>query len=99
LLPAVPLFPYTTLFRSLVCPFVCLGALQWGRPAGRRAAGAFREVRLATADGWPSSKSASYVERWRPLGARWRDRCRVAGWKLGRSEEHTSELQSRGHLV
>src|SRR5439155_14969874 len=30
---------------------------------------------------------------------RWRIRARAPGWAAVRSEEHTSELQSRGHLV
>src|SRR5439155_24067812 len=33
------------------------------------------------------------------LGARGADDVRGKPWRAGRSEEHTSELQSRGHLV
>src|SRR5215813_14827367 len=59
--PRSTLFPYTTLFRSLIA-IACkepLEAVQHGL---------------------------------RPLGFPWRRRCQ-------RSEEHTSELQSRPHLV
>src|SRR3712207_8881087 len=89
--PRSTLFPYTTLFRSPA--HLRRGALCGGRVAarpGERAA--VLEARLALAH---------------PLGARVRprggagDRARHArgARRGGRSEEHTSELQSRQYLV
>src|SRR5439155_26345130 len=74
--PPSPLFPYTTLFRSL------LEHLLVGRPRARARGGAVREwqARALAARGAPAAVADG-------------DRARV------RSEEHTSELQSRGHLV
>src|SRR5437870_6551817 len=65
--PISTLFPYTTLFRSVVddCPCLRVAA-----PGPRMRSPAFQRL-LALA-----------------RGRRW-----------NRSEEHTSELQSRGHLV
>src|SRR5690625_5817864 len=39
--------------------------------------------------------NTSYRNGW----ALWRGNCRTCGSHFTRSEEHTSELQSRGHLV
>src|SRR5207253_10210366 len=97
--PKPPLFPYTTLFRSLSGD---------KNPAILRTLGAayaengrFTEARvtaergLQLANAWQNSALANILEgdiaRYRintPL--------RTA---TERSEEHTSELQSRGHLV
>src|SRR5437899_5674888 len=72
--PRSTLFPYTTLFRSV---------LAWG-------SGGVRSWRRVSADGIArrqarhSANSASVP---------------CCGWSLGRSEEHTSELQSLRHLV
>src|SRR5690606_41722023 len=68
--PQSTLFPYTTLFRSIV------------RSARRSASGTSRP--------WPHSRSGA-----RTRGAS----CGGACWCSGRSEEHTSELQSRENLV
>src|SRR5436305_8485392 len=38
------------------------------------------------------------VSRLAPLGSR-ETKCRTGAWQFPRSEEHTSELQSRPHLV
>src|SRR5207244_13516397 len=50
----------------------------------------------------PAARRASGRPPWSPPRSRHRpDRVRrlVAGWRSGRSEEHTSELQSPDHLV
>src|SRR6266508_5137599 len=89
--PRSTLFPYTTLFRSAGCP-------AWPPPqyphepavvAGVRSTGHLR---------------AAGVRKPRPLFTPPDRRCPPAAptWPAtpaGRSEEHTSELQSRGHLV
>src|SRR5207253_11517667 len=97
LLPPPPtLFPYTTLFRSGLLPF--------DEPFAK-----FRAHGTIVRDGTKMSKSRgnvvnpdAYIEEW---GA---DAFRTYLMFLGpyeeggdfqRSEEHTSELQSRGHLV
>src|SRR5207253_11157779 len=81
--PRSPLFPYTTLFRSLDRePIIALSCAGRGFEAelqplfgiGRHLDG---RNRLAAAE----------------------DRRLPAAERLQRSEEHTSELQSRGHLV
>src|SRR3712207_7598968 len=75
--PRSTLFPYTTLFRSLLLP----GVLQGDREppfAGRLL------LRLRAARG---------------LAALWRIAARPALRPRVRSEEHTSELQSRQYLV
>src|SRR5437870_8329333 len=65
--PRSTLFPYTTLFRSVLDPLHA-ELVQKGQRV---------------------SEYISYGSKWLPyFGRRWR-----------RSEEHTSELQSRGHLV
>src|SRR5207253_6932640 len=91
--PRSTLFPYTTLFRS------------WGAYAGHAAAGAQASVRARAARqrgalSRPRNAAGSSAGR---DGARRRFR-RPALLAAGlaravRSEEHTSELQSRGHLV
>src|SRR5437870_11279404 len=63
--PRSTLFPYTTLFRSLV-----------DEPHDLAAVDVARRIRVAR-----------------------QHRFREHGLRRGRSEEHTSELQSRGHLV
>src|SRR5439155_22097849 len=77
--PSSTLFPYTTLFRSVVTERAVGGEVG--------VAAAFRgiEVGLAVTD---LAHAAAGIGR-----ARQPDRSRQ------RSEEHTSELQSRGHLV
>src|SRR5439155_24157024 len=71
--PISPLFPYTTLFRSL---FLCLHA-------GRGEGGTLQAI--LDVIGVPYTGSGA------PITSR-------IAWSV-RSEEHTSELQSRGHLV
>src|SRR5690606_41795149 len=72
--PRSTLFPYTTLFRSLVCPAA------WsvrGRPHA----------------GPPRARGAAVLDHHGP------DAFCVPANPAGRSEEHTSELQSRENLV
>src|SRR5437879_7683619 len=80
--PCSTLFPYTTLFRSCVCP-IC----RVYPPAGR--------VCLSYQRG--HSPDADYRRRRDNLGTCRRRRCLWLG--AGRSEEHTSELQSPMYLV
>src|SRR5207253_9923754 len=84
--PPSPLFPYTTLFRSLLPDalprpreVVGLGGGRHDMGGDRRAAG-----RQLGEGGGVQVAVDGHGDR-----ARYR----------GRSEEHTSELQSRGHLV
>src|SRR5207253_10314695 len=83
--PSSTLFPYTTLFRS-----PGPGGAREGRWAAAR-----RERRHRAA----GRCRAAGRRRARAARSRLRLRQRAAGREGGRSEEHTSELQSRGHLV
>src|SRR5690625_6772234 len=87
--PASTLFPYTTLFRSW-------GAGRMNRNYWKQffRGGVMRENlewRLAWFD--QSSLDPETIETFAAAVAK------VRGPRGGRSEEHTSELQSRGHLV
>src|SRR5439155_21612401 len=75
--PTPPLFPYTTLFRSLPASLVDL------RAATRRHRDESCPTRWPARSVWP--RRPTPTRRGRPGESR--------------SEEHTSELQSRGHLV
>src|SRR3712207_8611066 len=84
--PRSTLFPYTTLFRSPPSPVRCSCPTTSSSVFGRSlsASGARRE-RLSEPD---SSKRSTWLVY------------RSPDWlPLGRSEEHTSELQSRQYLV
>src|SRR3712207_8555943 len=83
--PRSTLFPYTTLFRS-----------EAGRPLGRDRRPEAGEVDGADAR---APRRPGHVGRRR--GVRLPRRPHLAGAALdaGRSEEHTSELQSRQYLV
>src|SRR5690625_6904815 len=90
--PATSLFPYTTLFRSSAAeagaasdPGAASVVVASGVPAG-------------TAAGVPVGPGSR--NRWLPVceRARTRQDCKRPRPR-SRSEEHTSELQSRGHLV
>src|SRR3712207_9305123 len=94
--PRSTLCPYTTLFRSLRAPAGQGSGSQttsdaWRRelqePYGGHSRGGCRLSACAssTPDGWSTARSASGL-----LAERTSDR---------RSEEHTSELQSRQYLV
>src|SRR5207253_10256057 len=88
--PSSTLFPYTTLFRSPVFAQT---------PAGATAAGA---VISSVAITQAPERSAVRVEgegRLDVHAGRMQNPERLVLDFAGRSEEHTSELQSRGHLV
>src|SRR3712207_7549118 len=76
--PRSTLFPYTTLFRSLIENVAPVGSARTALRKGGRSCGG------ATA--WPPSCRA-------------RSTVRSASSTQKRSEEHTSELQSRQYLV
>src|SRR3989442_6321815 len=82
--PISTLFPYTTLFRSVYCP-VHAGRAEMDRRARRRSS-AHWAVRLR-------------IDRTRVAGQPVPHGADHAGANARRSEEHTSELQSRPHLV
>src|SRR5437870_9760731 len=91
--PISTLFPYTTLFRSSVraravrrlgSAVLYLAWLACGRLDG------YWELRLGP---WDVAAGSLLVEE---AGGRITG---LTGGALNRSEEHTSELQSRGHLV
>src|SRR2546429_5316098 len=87
--PRSTLFPYTTLFRSLCQPRGC-------RVVGDRPAS--RAVR-AEPDHRHDTDTVGFLDgRVAPRG-RYREAPRLAIRPPCRSEEHTSELQSRLHLV
>src|SRR5207253_9131051 len=82
--PTSTLFPYTTLFRSPAGNDVVVAGID--RPTGRQQ-GHVRYApsrRLAEIDDETEAAAPHHV---------------AALPATGRSEEHTSELQSRGHLV
>src|SRR5687768_7167713 len=92
--PTSTLFPYTTLFRS--CP---RSAAPCSRPrsrAGRRARRCSRSPPGSPRGRGPGCSSRAASPGRRPAAARARA---AALGPVGRSEEHTSELQSRLHLV
>src|SRR5207253_3563745 len=86
-LPRSTLFPYTTLFRSIYSSFTG----RWSRCSGM--IGSWRCSQPATI----SSPSSSCLECLPP--GRYPPFCCQIRRAWRRSEEHTSELQSRGHLV
>src|SRR5207253_10047048 len=90
------LFPYTTLFRSSGSPTHSSsanwqkvgsggGTLTWVSAFDRRPDGISAQVDIATNKRIDIRKDGVWMLSWRA--------------SLNRSEEHTSELQSRGHLV
>src|SRR5207253_3517012 len=94
--PRPSLFPYTTLFRSAsrAAPATHArhGALPWSAPARRRPFGRAKPRRrgaMRERYGRPWDFATSGLDLLQL----------VTGGGARRSEEHTSELQSRGHLV
>src|SRR5437870_9134292 len=87
-LPTSTLFPYTTLFRSLAPPSTVRNRsdTSHGRGAARGNAGFACASLLKPERLKKKSRLQVSQDRSRPKGEM-------------RSEEHTSELQSRGHLV
>src|SRR2546429_4526566 len=83
--PRSTLFPYTTLFRS--------------RNLTRSSATAFEASLHAADQKWRSPKAARRCSTTRPAGRLRNYKLRSTYRQQYRSEEHTSELQSRLHLV
>src|SRR5690625_5344834 len=81
--PSPPLFPYTTLFRSRPHS---RSSVSLARPSGPSGASR-RHGRNRGTEGEGSPAPAHRMHG------------RSGPSKHGRSEEHTSELQSRGHIV
>src|SRR5439155_21939014 len=96
--PRLPLFPYTTLFRSPTAdtthqapPAAAPQAPQVApRSFPQRITGIFG-IALILGIGIALSRNRRAIS--------WRVVAWGVGLQLARSEEHTSELQSRGHLV
>src|SRR3712207_8655413 len=85
--PRSTLFPYTTLFRSRVGR----GAARWHRrPAGALGGGVL---------GWLPRRRARVAPPRPGRGDHPRRAGRAENTAVARSEEHTSELQSRQYLV
>src|SRR5207253_6002689 len=82
------LFPYTTLFRSVV-------ALGWVWGLLKLAV----QLVWGTLKGAVTSPLAMLDATARRPGVPWAAFFLLIFWSAIRSEEHTSELQSRGHLV
>src|SRR3712207_8338210 len=87
--PRSTLFPYTTLFRSEAPPSVTPGE-RYERGADRAAMGRVPEAAR------PTYQGGRHVPR---RGRRLRPVSRADAGVPARSEEHTSELQSRQYLV
>src|SRR3712207_8298024 len=90
--PRSTLFPYTTLFRSVRLDRAhadCRVLFGCGAPDYRRT------------DGWGCERMTSLAEHARETRLRLNDRdyFETRGLNVLRSEEHTSELQSRQYLV
>src|SRR5687768_17906793 len=82
--PRSTLFPYTTLFRSAATSPIGSRILSSPRPASSSS--------YAASPSWPSRSPSAFVTA----------RCLLPQATIhgtARSEEHTSELQSRLHLV
>src|SRR5947209_16985282 len=89
--PTLTLFPYTTLFRS----FLPAGDLQKGQMQASLSMEAGRV--LAGPSDVPSNTVAPDTSKWEVLT--WVASDASIRWQVLRSEEHTSELQSRQYLV
>src|SRR5207249_5379360 len=97
--PPPPLFPYTTLFRSP--PWA-----QFPDPIGPHSGRTWHPVRWSEVVSWTTStvgcskhcRAVSLVRPWGKAAGRTRGLARKREIPL-RSEEHTSELQSRFDLV
>src|SRR5690625_2378732 len=92
--PRSPLFPYTTLFRS---PARRAGAVEPVEAMRTTESAAGSSLKVRTIIGLVILGAGIAFAIW---GALWTDGTTGNRASLvGRSEEHTSELQSRGHLV
>src|SRR3712207_7609628 len=93
--PRSTLFPYTTLFRSYT-----------GMRSGREALDRLREPAAKVSSHYVVEEDGTVFrlvpeERraWHAGISHWRGRAGLNDRSIGRSEEHTSELQSRQYLV
>src|SRR5439155_25458536 len=91
--PASIFFPYTTLFRSMLCGtgFIVLHGREWTKLI---AEGLTLSMFPAVPGQEAGSEFATVSKGVPQFAARL-----LPGHSGERSEEHTSELQSRGHLV
>src|SRR5207253_5519134 len=89
--PPSTLFPYTTLFRSAVLHAAVPGALPQPAPPLRADQGDRARARRRRLGDAGRALQAGHLLRAGGAAAALREH--------RRSEEHTSELQSRGHLV
>src|SRR5207253_4512745 len=89
--PRPTLFPYTTLFRSLNAIVIAASTPQARRLYKRTCiTGTNRKLQIA---------NSQILQISCPLPLPYAILTLSLASRLGRSEEHTSELQSRGHLV
>src|SRR3989449_3762203 len=89
--PRSTLFPYTTLFRSRMIVLFDLSAKYGALPLGT----GNKSERLLGYFTWHADDTPPV----NPLGDLFKTQVRALARHVGRSEEHTSELQSRLHLV
>src|SRR5207302_11098627 len=97
--PSPPLFPYTTLFRSPPRRWRLLGRLDKSWRGRRTRDGGVKTARIEPAGlllygGWPYLRLPSGQYRLVVAASTGLPR-----WPDKRSEEHTSELQSRENIV
>src|SRR5690625_5798609 len=93
--PVLTLFPYTTLFRSYAEEYG-LGSKVEGTVSKITDKGLFVKLDL----GVNAFISADKLEeKTDDLSEAFKEGDKLEGFVVERSEEHTSELQSRGHLV
>src|SRR5439155_2609390 len=90
--PRSTLFPYTTLFRS---PIGGGGLISGVSMALKASNPKIKIIGVESSDG-PAMKQSVAAGRVITLD---KIDCIIDGLRVKRSEEHTSELQSRGHLV
>src|SRR5439155_21599942 len=97
--PRSPCFPYTTLFRSVVAVIVSqlLGVDVTGLVGGGGAGGGTTQDQGQALEQCQTGQDANNSIECRMVGAATSLDDYWAG-EAPRSEEHTSELQSRGHL-
>src|SRR5207253_8975700 len=93
--PRSTLFPYTTLFRSPV-RLTARVRFQRSIDVASKVAGKPMPALATTMSGGPDFSNAASIEARMVTST-------IEAWPLSeaatRSEEHTSELQSRGHIV